>query len=48
MFRQEETLVLTKLKLQAADRGRSLRERLDILNASAPGFVAITSAAIPG
>src|ERR1051326_46836 len=33
IFRQEESLVMTKLEQQAADRGRTLRRLLDILNA---------------
>jgi hypothetical protein len=37
---------MTKLEQQAADRGRSLRQLLDILNATVPDFVAIVSAAI--
>jgi hypothetical protein len=40
-------VVLTKLEQQAADRGRSLSQLLDILNATVPDFVAIVSAAIP-
>lgn len=46
IFRQEESLVITKLEQQAADRGRSLRQLLDILNTTVPEFVAIVSAAI--
>src|ERR1039458_5837844 len=46
MFRQEQAVVLTKLGQQAADRGRSLSQLLDILNATAPDFVAIVFAAI--
>jgi len=34
MFRQEQGVVMMKLGQQAADRGRSLREFLDILNAA--------------
>jgi hypothetical protein len=41
LFRQEQALVLAKLQQQAADRGRALRQLLDILNATAPHFVAI-------
>jgi hypothetical protein len=37
---------MTKLEQQAADRGRSLRQLLDILNVTVPDFVAIVSAAI--
>jgi hypothetical protein len=43
---QEESVVMRKLEQQAADRGRILRQLLDILNASVPDFVAIVSAAI--
>src|ERR1035437_8955428 len=46
IFRQEQAVVMTKLEQQAADRGRSLRQLLDILNATAPDFVAIVFAAI--
>ena len=46
VFRQEESAVITKLKQQADDRGRTLRQFLDILNATVPDFVAIISAAI--
>ena len=45
-FRQEESLVMTKLEQQAADRRRSLRELLHILSATVPDFVAVVSAAI--
>jgi len=44
IFRQEESVVKTKLEQQAADRRRSLRELLDILSATVPDFVAIVSA----
>jgi hypothetical protein len=46
VFRQEQGVVLTKLDQQAADRGRSLSQLLDILNATVPDFVAVVSAAI--
>ncbi len=46
IVRQEESVVMTKLEQQAADRRRSLRELLDILSATVPDFVAIVSAAI--
>ena len=46
IFRQEESVVITKLEQQAADRGRTLRQLLDILYATVPEFVAIISAAI--
>lgn len=44
LFRQEQ--VITKLEQQATDRGRTLRQLLNILNATAPDFVAIAFAAI--
>ena len=46
IFCQEQAVVMTKLEQQAADRGRSLSQLLDILNATVPDFVAIVSAAI--
>ena len=46
IFRQEQAVVLTKLEQQAADRGRSLSQLLDILNGTVPDFVASVSAAI--
>ncbi len=46
MFRQEQSVVVTKLKQQAADRRRSLRELLNILSTTVPGFAAIVTAAI--
>ncbi len=46
--RQEQAWVTTKLRQQAADRGRGLRQLLDVLKATAPDFVALVSAAIPG
>lgn len=46
IFREEQSLVMTKLEQQAADRRRTLRQLLDILNATAPEFVAVVSAAI--
>lgn len=45
IFRQEQSLVVTKLKQQAADRQRSLRQLLDILDPIVPDFVASVSAA---
>ena len=45
IFRQEQAVVLTKLGQQAADRGRSLSQLLDILNATVPDFVAVVFAA---
>src|ERR1035438_2737941 len=47
IFRQEQPLVMAKLEQQAADRGRSLSQLLDILNTIVPDFVTIVSAAIP-
>lgn len=46
IFRQDEAVVLMKLEQQAADRGRSLRQLLAVLNAAGPEFVATVSAAI--
>lgn len=43
IFRQEQGLVLTKLKQQAADRDRSFRQLLNILSATVPDFVALVS-----
>jgi hypothetical protein len=38
---------MTKLKQQATDRGRSLRQLLNILSATVPEFGALVSGAIP-
>ncbi len=46
IFRQEQTVVMTKLAQQAADRGRSLRQILGILSATVPEFVATVLAGI--
>ena len=46
VFRQEQALVMAKLEQQAADRSRSLRQLLDILNGTVPDFVAIVSGTI--
>jgi hypothetical protein len=46
IFRHEESVVIAKLEQQAADRRRSLRELLDVLNTTVPDFVAIVSTAI--
>ena len=46
IFRQEESTVMAKLEQQAADRRRTLRQLLDILNATVPDFAVIVSAAI--
>jgi len=45
IFRQEQALVMAKLAQQAADRGRTLSQLLDILNATVPDFVAVVFAA---
>ncbi len=45
--RQEQAAVMAKLEQQAADRGRSLHQLLDILRATVPEFVALVSGAIP-
>ena len=47
IFRQEQSVVMTKLEQQAADRGRSIRQLLDILSATVPGFAALVSDAAP-
>jgi predicted nucleic acid-binding protein len=46
IFRGEQDVVMTKLEQQATDRGRSLSQLLDILNATVPDFVAVVSASI--
>ena len=46
ILRQEESSVLTKLKQQAADRGRTLPQLLDILSATVPEFTAAISTAL--
>jgi hypothetical protein len=46
IFRQEELAVMTKLKQQAADRRRSLRELLDLPSATVPDFGVAVSAAM--
>jgi predicted nucleic acid-binding protein len=48
VFRKEEALVMAKLEQQAADRRRTLRELLGILNATVPEFVAFVSGAGTG
>ena len=45
-FGQEQRLVMAKLEQQATDRGRSLRQLLDILNVTVPDFVALVSSAV--
>jgi predicted nucleic acid-binding protein len=47
IFREEQMLVVKKLEQQAADRGRSLRQLLNILSASVPEFAALVSRTIP-
>ena len=46
VFRQEQALVTAKLDQQAADRGRTLRQLLDILNHTVPDFASLVSEAI--
>ena len=46
IFRQEQAVVMTKLEQQAADRGRSLSQLLDVLNGTVPDFVSLVSEAI--
>ncbi|MFN0171595.1 MAG: PIN domain-containing protein [Bryobacteraceae bacterium] len=46
ILREEESVVMTKLEQQAADRRRSLPQLLDILSATVPEFAAIVSTAI--
>jgi len=47
IFREEQPLVIAKLEQQAADRGRTLHQLLDILSATVPEFVARVSEAAP-
>jgi hypothetical protein len=46
VFRQEQALVMAKLEQQAADRSRTLRQLLDILNGTVPDFASLVSDAI--
>lgn len=46
IFREEQMLVVKKLEQQAADRGRSLRQLLNILGAPVPEFAALVSRTI--
>jgi hypothetical protein len=46
ILRQEEGAVMSKLEQHAADRGRTLPQLLDILNATVPKFVTVISATI--
>ena len=48
VFREEPMLVVKKLRQQAADRGRSLRQLLDVLTRTVPEFAALVSNTIPG
>jgi len=48
IFRQEQPLVMEKLKQQAADRSRALRQLLVILSATVPEFAALVSEASRG
>jgi len=41
-------LVIKKLEQQAADRGRTLRQLLNILSATVPEFAALVSGTISG
>jgi hypothetical protein len=43
IFRQEHALVMAKLEQQAADRKRTLRQLLNTLSATVPGFVSLVS-----
>jgi hypothetical protein len=43
LFRQDDAVVLEKLKQQAAERNRTLNQLLNILNATVPEFVATVS-----
>jgi hypothetical protein len=46
IFREEQMLVMKKLEQQAANRGRSLRQLLNILSATVPEFAALVSSTI--
>jgi hypothetical protein len=46
IFRHDESLVMMKLEQQAADRGRTVPQLLEILRATVPDFVTIVSAAL--
>ena len=46
IFRLEQAVVMTKLEQLAADRGRTLRQLLDILSGTVPDFVALVAAGI--
>jgi hypothetical protein len=48
IFRQEQTLVMTKLEKQASDHGRALPQLLEILSATVPEFVGLISGAKSG
>jgi len=47
IFQQDQMLVMTKLERQAGDRGRSLRQLLEILSATVPEFSALVSDSKP-
>jgi len=47
IFRQERSVVMTKLKQQAADRGRGLHQLLDIVGATVPEFVKLVEVEAP-
>jgi len=48
IFRQEQAVVMTKLGQQASDRGRCLRQLLEILSSTVPEFAGLVSSTIPG
>lgn len=48
IFNQDRAVVMTKLEEQAADRGRTLRQLLNVLDASVHEFVSVISAAVSG
>lgn len=43
LFRHDQAIIMQKLKQQADDRRRSLRELVDILNATVPRFAALVA-----
>jgi hypothetical protein len=47
IFLEERQLVLAKLKQQATDRSRSLRQLLTILSATVPDFASLVAASAP-
>ncbi|MGB7762062.1 MAG: hypothetical protein WBL61_19680 [Bryobacteraceae bacterium] len=48
IFRQERALVMAKLDQQAADRGRTLGQLLNILSATVPDFTSLVSVTVSG